>query len=148
MEADERKKQIRQAAMKVFLDKGFRNTVMNDIMEATGLSRGGLYHHYSSTYEILYEIMIDGNKDRKQILEKSILTNKNMQYDELFAEMVVEKMIAKNEFISIYAFFLEEMKYDKKLEELYKNLKDNFIEEIVNLLKKTRYLHRIDNKAT
>ena len=45
MEADERKKQIRQAAMKVFLDKGFRNTVMNDIMEATGLSRGGLYHH-------------------------------------------------------------------------------------------------------
>ena len=52
MEADERKKLIRQAAMKVFLDKGFRNTVMNDIMEATGLSRGGLYHHYGSTYEI------------------------------------------------------------------------------------------------
>ncbi|MDU5461476.1 TetR/AcrR family transcriptional regulator, partial [Anaerococcus vaginalis] len=45
MEADERKKQIRQVAIKVFLDKGFRNTVMNDIMEATGLSRGGLYHH-------------------------------------------------------------------------------------------------------
>ena len=36
MEADERKKQIRQAAMKVFLDKGFRNTVMNDIMELLG----------------------------------------------------------------------------------------------------------------
>ena len=70
MEADERKKQIRQAAMKVFLDKGFRNTVMNDIMEATGLSRGGLYHHYGSTYEILYDIMVEGNLNRKDIIQK------------------------------------------------------------------------------
>ena len=38
MSQEDRKKEIRQAAMKVFLDKGFRNTVMNDIMEATGLS--------------------------------------------------------------------------------------------------------------
>ena len=72
MEADERKKQIRQAAIKVFLDKGFRNTVMNDIMEATGLSRGGLYHHYGSTHEILYDIMMEGNINRKDIIQKSI----------------------------------------------------------------------------
>ena len=56
MEADERKKQIRQAAIKVFLDKGFRNTVMNDIMEATGLSRGGLYHHFKKMQSILDKI--------------------------------------------------------------------------------------------
>ena len=90
MEADERKKQIRQAAMKVFLDKGFRNTVMNDIMEATGLSRGGLYHHYGSTYEILYDIMVEGNKYREKIIYDEM--NKTSQdFSEVLSEIILEK---------------------------------------------------------
>ena len=45
MNVKDRLDQIKKASIAVFLKKGFRNTVMNDIMEATGLSRGGLYHH-------------------------------------------------------------------------------------------------------
>ena len=132
MEADERKKQIRQAAMKVFLDKGFRNTVMNDIMETTGLSRGGLYHHYGSTYEILYDIMVEGNKYREKIIYDEI--NKTSQdFSEVLSEIILEKMLYQSDFVSIYAMFLQELNHDDKLKDLYEKLKKSSSDIILML---------------
>lgn len=132
MEADERKKQIRQAAMKVFLDKGFRNTVMNDIMEATGLSRGGLYHHYGSTYEILYGIMVEGNKYREKIIYDEM--NKTSQdFSEVLSEIILEKMLYQSDYVSIYVMFLQELNHDDKLKDLYKKLKKSSSDSILML---------------
>lgn len=132
MEADERKKQIRQAAMKVFLDKGFRNTVMNDIMEATGLSRGGLYHHYGSTYDILYDIMVEGNKYREKIIYDEM--NKTSQdFSEVLSEIILEKMLYQSDYVSIYVMFLQELNHDDKLKDLYKKLKKSSSDSILML---------------
>ena len=132
MEADERKKQIRQAAMKVFLDKGFRNTVMNDIMEATGLSRGGLYHHYGSTYEILYDIMVEGNKYREKIIYDEM--NKTSQdFSAVLPEIILEKMLYQSDYVSIYAMFLQELNHDDKLKDLYEKLKKSSSDSILML---------------
>ena len=132
MEADERKKQIRQAAMKVFLDKGFRNTVMNDIMEATGLSRGGLYHHYGSTYEILYDIMVEGNKYREKIIYDEM--NKTSQdFGEVLSEIILEKMLYQSDYVSIYVMFLQELNHDDKLKDLYEKLKKSSSDSILML---------------
>ena len=132
MEVDERKKQIRQAAMKVFLDKGFRNTVMNDIMEATGLSRGGLYHHYGSTYEILYDIMVEGNKYREKIIYDEM--NKTSQdFSKVLSEIILEKMLYQSDYVSIYAMFLQELNHDDKLKDLYKKLKKSSSDSILML---------------
>lgn len=132
MEADERKKQIRQAAMKVFLDKGFRNTVMNDIMEATGLSRGGLYHHYGSTYEILYDIMVEGNKYREKIIYDEM--NKTSQdFSEVLSEIILDKMLYQSDYVSIYVMFLQELNHDDKLKDLYKKLKKSSSDSILML---------------
>lgn len=132
MEADERKKQIRQAAMKVFLDKGFRNTVMKDIMEATGLSRGGLYHHYGSTYEILYDIMVEGNKYREKIIYDEM--NKTSQdFSEVLSEIILEKMLYQSDYVSIYVMFLQELNHDDKLKDLYKKLKKSSSDSILML---------------
>ena len=132
MEADERKKQIRQAAMKVFLDKGFRNTVMNDIMEATGLSRGGLYHHYGSTYEILYDIMVEGNKYREKIIYDEM--NKTSQdFSEVLSEIILEKMLYQSDYVSIYVMFLQELNHDDKLKDLYKKLKKSSSDSLLML---------------
>ena len=132
MEADERKKQIRQAAMKVFLDKGFRNTVMNDIMETTGLSRGGLYHHYGSTYEILYDIMVEGNKYREKIIYDEM--NKTSQdFSEVLSEIILEKMLYQSDYVSIYVMFLQELNHDDKLKDLYKKLKKSSSDSILML---------------
>lgn len=128
MEADERKKQIRQAAMKVFLDKGFRNTVMNDIMEATGLSRGGLYHHYGSTYEILYDIMVEGNLNRKDIIQKSINDEGLILSPQLFSKMIIDKILADNDYVKLYVMFLCELKENDDLKKLYVKIKKESIQ--------------------
>lgn len=128
MEADERKKQIRQAAIKVFLDKGFRNTVMNDIMEATGLSRGGLYHHYGSTHEILYDIMMEGNLNRKDIIQKSIYDEGLILSPQLFSRMIIDKILADNDYVKLYVMFLCELKENDDLKELYVKIKKESIQ--------------------
>lgn len=51
------KERIRQEAYKLFAEKGFKEVTMTDICEKTGLSRGGLYRHYSGTEEIFSEIL-------------------------------------------------------------------------------------------
>ncbi|KXB66196.1 transcriptional regulator, TetR family [Aedoeadaptatus coxii] len=128
MEADERKKQIRQAAMKVFLDKGFRNTIMNDIMEATGLSRGGLYHHYGSTYEILYDIMVEGNLNRKDMVKKSIYAEDLILSPQLFSKIIIDKILADSDYVKLYAMFLCELKENDDLKDLYVKIKKESIQ--------------------
>ncbi len=52
---------IKEAAHKLFSEKGFKLVTMKDICDATGLSRGGLYRHFSSTGEILLSVF--GERD-------------------------------------------------------------------------------------
>lgn len=46
------KKMIIDTAADLFSKKGFKDVSMTDICDATDLSRGGLYRHFSSTSEI------------------------------------------------------------------------------------------------
>lgn len=43
----------------LFARKGFKQVTMKDICEITGMSRGGLYSHFSSTGEI-FEVILKG----------------------------------------------------------------------------------------
>lgn len=54
-----RKKEILEAVKNVFLTKGYADTVMEDIIVNTKLSRGGVYY-YKSKIEILHELMREG----------------------------------------------------------------------------------------
>ena len=129
----ERKNQIKTATKKVILKKGLRNVVMDDIMKETGLSRGGLYHHYGSVNEILYEIMVDGNNRREALIGKALTLREEVPFNDLVANIIVEKMLDENEFVSIYAMFLQETRYDEKLKKLYEKLKSESILSISRL---------------
>ncbi|MGR5591223.1 TetR/AcrR family transcriptional regulator, partial [Peptoniphilus grossensis] len=61
---EKRKLEILEAAMKCFLEKGFQNTTMEDVIEKVSLSKGGVYYHYGSTYEMIYDFMKSGIKYR------------------------------------------------------------------------------------
>ena len=132
MNVKDRLDQIKKTSIAVFLKKGFRNTVMNDIMEATGLSRGGLYHHYGSTYEILYDIMLEGNKYREKIIYDE-MNNTSQDFSEVLSEIILEKMLYQSDYVSIYAMFLQELNHDDKLKDLYKKLKKSSSDSILML---------------
>jgi AcrR family transcriptional regulator len=67
---EERKKEILKAAYEVFCKKGFEPTTMKDIVEASGLSRGGVYQYYSNTEEMFRDIIDRNDKIGKDELTK------------------------------------------------------------------------------
>jgi TetR/AcrR family transcriptional regulator, cholesterol catabolism regulator len=51
------RQEILHTAARLFQQRGYDATSMNDVASALKLSKGGLYHHFQSKDEILFEIM-------------------------------------------------------------------------------------------
>lgn len=119
---EKRKLEILEAAKKCFLEKGFQNTTMEDVIEKVSLSKGGVYYHYGSTYEMIYDFMKSGIKYRGE-KSKTIDTSKLTTLDAI-TEMMMERIYDENEFKSIYAIFLKLQNEDKRLCEMFENLKE------------------------
>ena len=119
---EKRKLEILEAAKKCFLEKGFQNTTMEDVIEKVSLSKGGVYYHYGSTYEMIYDFMKLGIKYRGE-KNKTIDTSKLTSLDAI-TEMMMERIYDENEFKSIYAIFLKLQNEDKRLCEMFENLKE------------------------
>ena len=55
-----RQAQILETAARIFCEKGFDKASMDDVADAVGLTKAGLYHHIGSKEELLFEIMSYG----------------------------------------------------------------------------------------
>lgn len=53
----ESRQEILRVAARLFQQRGYHATSMNDVAAALKLSKGGLYHHFQSKDEILFELM-------------------------------------------------------------------------------------------
>lgn len=117
----ERKQQIQLAAKEVFLDKGFNDTTMDDIVKTSGMSTGGVYHYYKNKFDILYDIMEEGieyrmGKNKIRDLERSDTID-------FVCQILVDRVVDENEFKSLYAMFLKMKLKDSKISEMYNKLK-------------------------
>lgn len=57
-EKSEQKKQfIIETARRIFMEKGYKDVTMKDIVEACDISRGGLYLYFNSTDELFRAVM-------------------------------------------------------------------------------------------
>ena len=124
LSAEDRKRQICGAAKEVFLSTGFENATMEDIMKAAGLSKGGLYHHYKSTHDILYDIMMMGNEYRNEVIMEFVSANSNLSKKDIIVELLTDKILDRNEYKSLYAMFLLECKKNEKYRKLYERLRN------------------------
>ena len=55
--SEERKEQIIEAALRVFLKRGIQKTRMDDIVEESGLSKGALYWYFKSKDDLIIGIV-------------------------------------------------------------------------------------------
>src|SRR5437868_2745581 len=51
------RQEILRTAARLFQQRGYHATSMNDVASALKLSKGGLYHHFQSKDEILFNLM-------------------------------------------------------------------------------------------
>lgn len=127
MTFEKRKEEIKESAAKVFIEKGFANTSMEDLVRESGLSKGGFYHYYKNTTDIIYDMMVDGINYRNEIIKKSLDQEKEISL-EFFAREMTKKVIDNTSLTGVYVEFLLAKKRNKKLEEVYKILEEKTIE--------------------
>ncbi len=121
---EERQKEILDAALKVFLEKGYRNTTMEDVINETSLSKGGFYYHYGSTKDILIDIMKFGNYS---FFEKNIKLEKDVSKEEICDALTrsnLEKILTETPERKLYLMFVYEMVYDPDFEKIYLKLEE------------------------
>ena len=57
MPKEEKRTKIREAAAKLFAEKGFENTTTRDIAGAAGINNASLYYYFDSKEQLLYQIL-------------------------------------------------------------------------------------------
>jgi len=101
---------ILQTARQIFVEKGFKSVTMKDIVEACGISRGGLYLYFGSTKEIFLEVL------RQESQEADDLFSSNIREDSsatdiltlLLKEQKKELLSSKDSLtVAAYEFFFE-----------------------------------------
>lgn len=70
-----REEEIINAAMKVFLEKGYIHATMEDIIDETELSKGGVYHYFNNKADICVKLMDSVTSDRLDLTDKLNMDN-------------------------------------------------------------------------
>jgi AcrR family transcriptional regulator len=131
------KDQILTTAFKLFFEKGFKEVTMNELVRATGLSKGAFYHYFSSKEE-LYEVTLD-----KYI--GSYLQNFSLEYDDdltlrenliqLFSRFAyitteLKETLHRKEFgMANYLLFLQEAMKKEEFRDKLEKYNTRFFEE-------------------
>lgn len=91
---DERRKDIVDAAARLFAERGFAGASIADLAKACGTSKALLYHYYPSKDDILYDVM-------RTHLDKLTEAAEQIRELNLTAEDHLRRLIA--DFMSLYA---------------------------------------------
>ena len=117
---EERKHQIQDAAKGIILEKGYENTTLDEVIEKSGMSTGGVYHYYKSVYEIFYDIMAEGlDYGDKRLVN----VNKNINS---FVEYQLAKIFDDNEYKALFSILLRGIARNEELRKMYDELNVKF----------------------
>ena len=129
----EKTREIVTVAEKLFLEKGYAETTVDDILEKTGLSKGGFYHYFNSKEEVLSEsikiVMQDMLTSFSPIVEDEKLTA--LEKLKLFMKTKMEFQQPRKEFARYLSML---MKSDLALYKYYFSLAQNYVEPLAMII--------------
>jgi len=100
------KEEIVKAALQLFQRKGYTNTSMDDVAEAVGLTKGGLYHHIEKKEDLLRQIH-DQLLDAYMIRVPSAIDGLEDPIEKLAAWVRAHTMMVTDYVLHIKVFFTE-----------------------------------------
>jgi AcrR family transcriptional regulator len=127
-----RKKDIIEAAKKLFAEKGYSFTTMDEIAKESAFSKATVYHYFQSKGEIFTEIII--NEHQKFMEKVKSIANSNQESEEKLKKIIhywLETYDQNRNFLSI--FFNPEER-----EKIQREIGKNFI----SIMKEKRYEYR------
>lgn len=106
----QKKRFIVETARKVFVEKGFKKVTMKDIVEACGISRGGLYLYFENTSQIFLEVMRLESEEADDVFSDSITEDATAaDILLLFLQEQKKELLRRNNTLTqaIYEFYFE-----------------------------------------
>lgn len=112
MEKNQKRQDIIQAAMALFMDKGFQNTKMEDIAIDAGVGKGTLYEYFENKQDIFDEACIEyvdviidniryvSNMDDTFNNKLLILFNGKLKMESDFDDMSIDNILSSKNIIS------------------------------------------------
>ena len=86
-------------SLQLFSVKGYYNTSISDILDATGLTKGGLYGHFASKEDIWYAVYDEAVSIWKRIVFKGIRNNSDpLKRIEKFIENDIDDYLGSDVF--------------------------------------------------
>ena len=148
-DSHETRKKILEVSKDLFLEKGFDNTSIQDIIDGLGgLTKGVIYHHFESKDEILQSILSENNQEilnynwrgdtaLKKIQNSLMDAFSNLKYQRLVYSvsiMLRSPRLLGEQYLSLFSDFLPEIR--KKVYEGVKDesIKTEYPEELADLI--------------
>jgi len=80
---DARRQAILDTAERLFYERGYEHTSVQDVLDALNLSKGGFYHHFESKLSLLEAISGQRNEDGFKKCEAAVLSCRGDAIDKL-----------------------------------------------------------------
>jgi AcrR family transcriptional regulator len=121
--AEERRKQIMDAALTCFARKGYHKTTMDDIVAESGLSKGTLYWYFKSKDELFFSLVnsffLEIRHDIDAIAEQHTSASDKLR---ALAHEFVSFFDEVTEFLSVFFEFWMQSALNEQLNQLFQNM--------------------------
>lgn len=134
---EQRRQEICTAALRLFREKGFAATTMENIVSEVSLSKGGVYRIYPSTAAILSDLILQGMHLRNDFYLEAVRSRlaAGIAPDAKFvADTIVESLLQFQAFSEVYVEFLWEKRRNPELETLYQQIYETTAKETAALI--------------
>jgi AcrR family transcriptional regulator len=128
-----RQQEILEAAARVFHEKGYESTSIQDIADAVGILKGSLYYYITSKEDLLFEIIQGVHEEALKNLEKT----RDLEGDALQkirAFVVVHLTHNATNLVKMAVFFQDFRSLNGKRREIIvqeRDLYDNFLRDLI-----------------
>lgn len=78
---EEKRQHIIESSKRVFSEKGFTSVTMQDLIDASKISRGGIYLYFKSVEEVFVAVILQ--RERKIVDEVDNLIDKDLSFDDV-----------------------------------------------------------------
>jgi len=93
------RQKIIEKALRLFCVKGYYNTSINDILQATALTKGGLYGHFASKEELWYAVYDEALSTWRKVVFQGIQSNADpLERIQILIENDLKKKLGGNVF--------------------------------------------------
>lgn len=130
---NKRKRQIITAARELFIEKGFLDTSINDIINAAKISKGTFYNHFTSKNECLIAILDEGREEASN-RRHELIYGKDPTDLEVLTKQVAVLMYVNREHNLVQIFESIFQSRDKELKKIIINYHLQELEWLANRL--------------